>query len=275
MLDVLPEKNSGAERSETGGFNPVERIEAVATNRLLIISDHASNALPAEYGTLGLDPAALERHIGYDIGAAALTRALAGRLGAPALLSTFSRLLIDPNRGEDDPTLLMRLSDGAVVPGNARADAKEREKRIVRYYRPYHDAINDTLDAAIAGGVAPAIFSIHSFTPVWRGWPRPWHAGILWDRDSRFPEPLIAKLREDPHLVIGDNEPYSGELKNDTLYRHGTKRGIAHALLEVRQDLIADDKGVAEWTDRLAPILKDIMSIPGLNDIHHYGSAAG
>ncbi len=275
MLDMLPEETSDAPPTETAGFDPVERINEGRHCGLLVICDHASNTLPREYGTLGLGAEALERHIGYDIGAGALTRALAERLGAPALLSTFSRLLIDPNRGEDDPTLLMRLSDGVVVPGNARVDAVERQNRLVRYYRPYHDAVNAAIDTGIAACKVPAVFSVHSYTPVWRGWPRPWHAGILWDHDPRFAVPLIDKLREDPHLVVGDNEPYTGMLKNDTLYRHGTKRGIAHALLEVRQDLISDEEGVAEWTDRLEPVLKEIMAMPGLHEIRHFGSASG
>ena len=275
MLDTLPEDSLDVGRSENADFEPVEYLNAGTRCRMLFICDHASNALPAEYGTLGVGAEALARHIGYDIGAGALTRELAFRLGVPAILTTYSRLLIDPNRGEDDPTLLMRLSDGAVIPGNARADAAEKQKRLVRYYRPYHDAVNTALDVGVSEGCAPAIFSIHSFTPVWRGWPRPWHAGILWDQDPRFAVPLIDKLREDPHLVVGDNEPYTGMLKNDTCYRHGTKRGIAHALLEVRQDLIADDEGVVEWAGRLEPILKQIMAIPGLNEIRHYGSASG
>ena len=173
-----------------------------------------------------------------------MTRALARRLGAPAVLSTFSRLLIDANRGEDDPTLIMRLSDGAIVPGNAAVDAAERARRIARFHAPYHAAIDAAIERAIAAGSPPALVSIHSFTPVWRGHARPWHAGVLWDGDPRFAVPLIEALRADPALVVGDNEPYSGALANDTMYRHGTERGLAHALVEIRQDLIADEAGV-------------------------------
>ena len=275
MLETYHEDAAAVATPEQAGFDPIERIAGDLDRGLLIICDHAANAVPPEYGSLGLGPEDLARHIGYDIGAGALTRALAARLGVPALLTTFSRLLIDPNRGEDDPTLLMRLSDGAIIPGNARADAAEKQRRLTRYYRPYHDAINAALDAGIERGRPPAVFSVHSYTPVWRGWPRPWHAGILWDNDPRFAVPLIDKLRADPHLVVGDNEPYTGALKNDTLYRHGTRRGIAHALLEVRQDLIADDEGVGEWTDRLEPILTEILDIPDLNEIRHFGSRSG
>ncbi len=176
-----------------------------------------------------------------------VTRGLAAALNAPAVLSTFSRLLIDPNRGADDPTLIMRLSDGAVLPGNANVDEAERARRIARFYAPYHAAIDAAIEAALATGVVPAIFSVHSFTPVWRGVPRPWHAGVLWDQDPRLAVPFIDALRADPALIVGDNEPYAGALLNDTMYQHATQRGLAHALVEVRQDLIADDAGIAEW----------------------------
>jgi len=242
---------------------------------LVLLCDHASNRLPAGYGSLGLPPSELERHIGYDIGAAALTRGLAERLGVPAVLSCFSRLLIDPNRGLDDPTLIMRLSDGSVVPGNARLDAAERQARIDRYYRPHDEAIDRVLRRALASGHVPAVLSVHSFTPIWRGRPRPWHAGILWDSDPRLARPLIDGLAAGGDLVVGDNEPYHGALKGDTLYRHATRRGLAHALIEVRQDLIADSAGVHEWVDRIATVLAafDLGSSP--HGISYFGSLTG
>jgi predicted N-formylglutamate amidohydrolase len=152
-----------------------------ANRGLVILCDHATNHIPPEYGTLGLDPAQLKRHIAYDIGAEAVVGRLAELLGAPAVLSRFSRLLIDPNRGDDDPTLIMRLSDGAVVPGNRHLDAAERQHRIERFWRPYHAAIADTIDRCIAAGTPPAIVSVHSFTESWKGTPRPWHVGVLWE----------------------------------------------------------------------------------------------
>lgn len=241
-------------------FAAFDVVEGDPAAGLVLICDHARNALPREYGTLGLPPAELQRHIGYDIGAEAVTRGLARRLGVPAVLSRFSRLLIDPNRGEDDPTLIMRLSDGAVVPGNAHVDESERARRLALFYRPYHAAIERVVGAAAATGHAPAILSIHSFTPAWKGVKRPWHAGILWDRDGRLPTPLIAALRAEGDLVVGENEPYSGELEGDTLNRHGTQRGRAHALVEIRQDLIAADDGVAGWVDRLGRILPGLVA---------------
>uniref|UniRef100_UPI003BA9ED2F N-formylglutamate amidohydrolase n=1 Tax=Stappia sp. TaxID=1870903 RepID=UPI003BA9ED2F len=251
---------------------PFEIIEGDVASGLLFLCDHASNALPARYGSLGLPEAQLRRHIGYDIGARGLTLLLARAFGAPAVLTTFSRLLIDPNRGEDDPTLVMRLSDGAVVPGNARHDAVERAARLEAFHRPYHRAIDERIDTAIEAGHPPAIVSIHSFTDVWRGVPRPWQAGILWDSDPRFAVPLIAALARDPALTIGDNEPYDGALKNDCMYRHGTARGLAHALIEVRQDLIGDDAGIGDWAARLEVALRQVLaSAPGLHDIRPHG----
>jgi predicted N-formylglutamate amidohydrolase len=250
-------------------------VDGDPASGLLLVCDHAENRLPPAYGDLGLPAAEFQRHIAYDPGAAELTRAIAARLGAPAVLSTFSRLLIDANRGEDDPTLIMRLSDGAVVPGNAHVDAAERARRIASLHAPYHAAITAAIDRAMASGVVPAIFSVHSFTPVWRGVRRPWHAGVLWDIDPRFAVPLIAALRRDAALVVGNNEPYAGALANDTMNRHATRRGLAHALIEVRQDLIANVAGQAAWTERLAPMVADLNRDPEMHVVRHYGSRSG
>lgn len=232
--------------------------------------------MPAEYDTLGLPQAQLERHIGYDIGAAGVTRELARLTGAPALMSNYSRILIDPNRGSDDPTLIMRLSDGAVVPGNAKVDDVERKKRVERYYAPYHQAIELAIDQAIEEGHPPAILSIHTFTENWRGVLRPWHAGVLWDNDPRFPVPLLQALQAEDDIVADENVPYTGELKGDCLYQHGTQRGLAHALIEIRQDLVRDAKGQLEWAERLARILDGIKANaaahPDLNVICQHGS---
>ncbi len=242
---------------------------------LILVADHASNRVPEELGDLGLPEGEFRRHIAWDIGVEALTRALAVRLGVPAVLSRVSRLVIDANRGDDDPTLVMRLSDGAVIPGNARIDATERERRINAYWRPYDAAIRETIDVAFAAGRPPVLLSLHSFTPIWRGWPRPWHCGVLWDADPRLPELLIERLRGDPALVVGDNEPYDGALVGDTMYRHGTRRGLAHAIVEVRQDLIGEAAGVAAWAERLAPILGEAMGRRELGEPRLHGSRTG
>ncbi|MDQ0396081.1 N-formylglutamate amidohydrolase [Labrys monachus] len=261
-----------APKSASTDFSPLDVLEGDAESGLILLCDHASNALPPEYGTLGLPPSQLERHIGYDIGAAAVTRDLARRLRAPALLTRFSRLLIDPNRGADDPTLVMRLSDGALVPGNARIGREEVLSRIERFYRPYHKAVAALVNDRLARDVVPILFAVHSFTPVWRGVPRPWHVTLLWDNDPRVARPLIEAFGRDPGLVVGDNEPYDGALEGDTLYQHATLRGLPNALVEIRQDLIGTQEGAEDWGARLALALSPLLADPTIRRIEHYGS---
>lgn len=240
--------------------HPVEIVPGDAARGLLLICEHASNHVPEDLAQLGLPEPEFSRHIAYDIGAAAVTRHLAARLGAPAILTRFSRLIIDPNRGAQDPTLVMRLSDGAIVPGNARIDEAGKQARLARFYAPFDAAVDAAVDAALATGVPPAIVTIHSFTPAWRTIPRPWHVGILWDRDDRLSVPLIAGLRADPaDLVVGDNQPYGGGLPGDTIDRHALARGLRNALVEIRQDLIAGEDGQIAWSDRFARLLKPLL----------------
>jgi predicted N-formylglutamate amidohydrolase len=235
--------------------------------RLLFLCDHASNAVPQDLELLGLSEADFARHIAYDIGAVELTRALADLWEAPALLARWSRLVVDLNRGADDPTAVMKLSDGRVIPGNRDLDRKGIEERVRRFHAPYHAAIAATIRDAAAQGTLPVLVSMHSFTPRWRGQARPWQIGILWDRDGRLALPLLERLRREPDIIVGDNEPYSGELENDTLYRHGTMNGLPHVLIEVRQDLIADRAGVERWAARLKQVLGDAIQAMGGPDI--------
>lgn len=266
-LDTLQQEDLGAK--------PYRLIEGDASTGLLILCDHAENAIPEAYGTLGLKPQDLHRHIAYDLGAAAVAELLAETLGAPAVLSRFSRLLIDPNRGLDDPTLIMQISDGLIVPGNAGLDPNEIALRIARYYEPYHQAIELAIGAGLALGKPPVVVSVHSFTQAWKGTPRPWSVGVLWDKDPRLALPLLDALRAIPDIAVGDNAPYSGQLKGDTLYRHGTGRGLAHALIEVRQDLILGPDGQAEWAMRLARALSQVLSeaAEALHAVELHGSA--
>ena len=221
------------------------------TSKLLFLCDHASNRVPPDYDGLGLPAPLFETHIAYDIGAAFVTEALAEAYGAPALLGTASRLVIDLNRGADDPTIVMKLSDGSIIPGNAHADAAEVVRRIAVFHAPYHAAIAVALDHM---GPEAVVISIHSFTPAWKGRPRPWDVGVLYDRDRRLADPLMRRLGE-AGFTVGDNEPYSGALEGDTLYQHGTLRGLPHALIEIRQDLIASDEAAQAFAIRLMPIL--------------------
>ena len=238
-----------------------EIVNAGAAPHLIFVCDHASNAIPAAYGTLGMSADLFGRHIAYDIGAADVTRAMAQAFNAPAVLGRYSRLLIDLNRGPDDPTLVMKLSDGAIIPGNAKADSAEVATRAHRFYRPYHDAIEAEIARARAQNITPVIISIHSFTPEWRGKKRPWQVGILWNRkDGRLALPLLEALRRESDLTVGDNQPYTGELEGDCMEQHALAHGFAHVLIEIRQDLIEAAAGAAQWAARLAPILRESLA---------------
>ena len=240
-----------------------EILAGRANAGLIVLCDHACNAFPEGYGTLGLEPKELERHIAYDIGASAVTRQLAATLECPALMTRFSRLLIDPNRGMDDPTLIMRLSDGAVVPGNRKLTEVEREKRTRLYYTPYHQAIESVIEACLATDVPPVILSVHSFTESWKGVPRPWHVGVLWDRDERLARPVIEAFAADGQLIVGDNQPYKGSLEGDCLWQHATQRGLVSALIEYRQDLIRDAAGQSAWAERTITVLRNVLGQTG------------
>lgn len=271
-----PKSTSKAANDSAADGSPFELVNAHGTPDILILCDHASAALPVAYGTLGLPATEFHRHIAYDIGCAEVVRSLASHLNCPAILGRYSRLLVDLNRGPDDPTIVMKLSDGSVIPANSNVDcfgnAGEFRFRIAHYHEPYHNAVDAQIKSALAQDHVPVIVSIHSFTPSWRGRAREWHAGVLWDKDPRLALPLLRGLTEREGLTVGDNEPYGGFLKGDTLYRHCTKRGLPHALLEIRQDLIDTENGQVEWADRLARILPDLIAKDGVREITHYGS---
>jgi len=242
--------------------SPYELVRPDGDPSLLLLCDHATNLIPQEYRDLGLSTEDLSRHIAHDIGARGLTIALSQALDAPAVLSRFSRLLIDPNRGEDDPTLVMRLYDGAVIPGNRDVSEAEVARRLDRFHRPYHGAVAAAIDRALADGATPRLIAVHSFTPQLRGRaPRPWHVAVLRNGDDRIADPLLDRLREESELVVGDDEPYSGALEGDAMARHGLGRGLPHVLLEVRNDLIADEAGQLAWAALLARCLADVLDL--------------
>lgn len=238
---------------------PFEIHNSAGRGEMLFLCDHASSAIPAELAQLGLPADELKTHIAYDIGAAELARWLAAEFDCKAILGRWSRLVVDLNRGEDDPTVVAKLSDRRIIPGNASLDAGGVRARIENYHAPYHRCIADAIDVALERGAVPVLVSIHSFTPLWRGQRRPWHFGVLWDRDGRLAQPLLAELRKIQNVVAGDNEPYSGSLENDCLYRHGTMRGIPHVLIEVRQDLITEEQDRARWWPLLAHALRGAL----------------
>ena len=223
----------------------------------LIACDHARSHVPKAITSkfLGLPAKEMRRHIAYDVGAEGLSLALGTLLKSPVLCSNFSRLVIDPNRGEDDPTLVMKLYDGTIIPANRNVDAAEVTRRLNAYHRPYHKAY------AKLAIPARAIIAIHSFAPQLRGRPpRPWEIGILFAEDSRLAIPTIAGLQSHQDLTVGVNEPYDGHLPSDSVDRHALRNGRLNILIEVRNDLIEDQKGQEAWAHLLAPILQRALA---------------
>jgi len=242
--------------------SPVELVNEGAAAPVILVCDHASARIPEALGTLGLDEGELARHIAIDIGAAALTRRLSEAFDATGVMAAYSRLVIDCNRHPEDHTSIREISEGVIIPGNRRLAEADRQSRIRAIFDPYHAAVAARVAAVEARGEVPLVVAIHSFTPRFRGVPRPWHIGILSSRDRRIADRLIADLSGDPSLVVGDNEPYSGlHFAGYTMDTHATKRGLPSVMIEVRQDMVADAEGVARWAGilerALTPILAD------------------
>lgn len=226
---------------------------------LLVICDHARASIPAAYHDLGLGAEALARHIAYDLGALGVARRLARALDAPLIAHRYSRLLIDPNRAPGDPTLILERSDGTEVPGNRALSVAERAARLARFHTPYHAAIAARLDRLQAVGIRPLLVSIHSFTPVLSGQPRPWEVGLVWQRDTTLARRAIAVLRA-LGVRVGDNQPYDGHhAMGYTLEHHGRDRALPHLMFELRQDLL--DRAVAQrrWAECVLEAVRAVM----------------
>ena len=245
----------GAGRGYDAGMPPFHILGEDRPGRWLVTCDHASNRVPEEVcgGDLGVPAADMTRHIAWDEGAPGVAEALGAALDGPVICSDFSRLVIDANRGEEDPTLVMQIYDGTIVPGNARVSPAEVERRLGHLWRPYHAA----LARLAARREDTVIVAVHSFTPALRGRPaRPWQVGILYSHlDARLSRPLIAALRADPALCVGDNEPYDGHLPGDSIDMHALRMGRQNTLIEVRSDLIRDATAQRDWGRRLAAVL--------------------
>jgi predicted N-formylglutamate amidohydrolase len=239
----------------------VEFVHSAGKIPVLLTCDHASRLIPRALGKLGLSDDLIGRHIGWDIGAAEVTRRLAPLLDAPAILAGYSRLVIDCNRDPEDASSIPRESDGIVIPGNAALASPARQARREALFDPFHGAIETWIAAQQSSGRAPGLISIHSFTPVMQGVERPWHVGVLWDNDGRIATPLLAGLNAERGIVVGDNEPYSArDPVGYTQRHHGLERGLPHVAIELRQDLVADGSGAGEWAERLARVLKPILA---------------
>ena len=247
----------------TEPYRPCHIEGATRPGRWLVTCDHATNTVPEAVngGDLGVAPEDMARHIAFDPGALGVCRVLAEALDSPLIHTDFSRLVIDPNRGEDDPTLLMKLYDGTLIPANRHADAAEVQRRLDLFHRPYHAAYADLA----ARRPDTVICAVHSFTRQLRGRPpRPWQVGVLSAHDRRLAEPLLDILRAEPDLTVGDNQPYTGHLDGDSIARHALEYGRPNALIELRNDLIRTEEDQAAWARRLAPMLTEALARTGL-----------
>ncbi len=241
---------------------PVETLGIDGRSPIVLLCEHASNHLPPEYADLGVQPADLQRHIAWDIGAADLTRHLSGMLDAPAFLGKYSRLLIDLNRPLAAASSILTLSEATDVPGNVGLTPAERMRRERRIFAPYHAAIRAHLQERSHAGRKTFIVAIHSFTPVFLGTARPWHVGVLFGKAAALAEATMTRLRaEDSSLSIGPNVPYTVSPEETCgLLVHGDDIGNPAILIEIRQDLIATPPAAESWAKRLAPVLADVCN---------------
>lgn len=225
----------------------------------VLVCDHASNWVPPSLGGLGLPPTQLDRHIAWDPGALEVARLLSGLLDAPLVHATVSRLVLDVNRDPTHHGSIVTLSEDTVIPGNHELSVEERWRRVQSIYEPYHQALANVIERCVARNDAPRVVSIHSFTPVYRNERRPWHIGVLSADDRRLAQPLLELLRAGAEFHVGDNQPYAPtDGVYHTLDKHTCARKLRSVLLELRADLIADDKSRNQWALRLSRALKAI-----------------
>ena len=248
-----------------------ELIQADSDRPLVLACDHASRRLPWSLGALGVPERYLDGHIAWDIGAAAVTRILCQRLRCGAVLGNYSRLVVDLNRDLTDPAAFPEISDGVLIPGNLNLGAAQCAERASALFHPYHEALSRAIEALTSVDRRPAMIAIHSFTPRQHGLLRPWDIGVLWDADVRLPMRLMAQLRAMGGIRVADNMPYSGRHPADfTVDHHAERTGLAHAGIEIRQDLIDAPGGQARWGERLARALEAVLADEAL-----YGPASG
>jgi predicted N-formylglutamate amidohydrolase len=236
---------------------PVLALRLDSTSPFVFVSDHAGRRLPRALGDLGLAASELERHIAYDIGILPVARRLAAAFDAPLLAQTYSRLVIDCNRAPHVAQSIPETSELTEIPGNHLLSPEQREARIEALFRPYHDRIDALLDARAARGLPSILIAMHSFTPVYMGVPRPWVAGLLYNRDPRLARRLLDLMNQEMAPYVGDGLPYAmDDLTDYTLPVHGERRGLLHVGFEIRQDLIGHARGQAEWAFWLETMLR-------------------
>ena len=237
---------------------PLQVLNPLANEPILLVCDHASCRFPKSLGDMGLDPFTRRCHLAVDIGAGPLTEKLADRLGVTAVLAQYSRLVMDCNRQLMDPSAFLQFGDGILVPGNRNLHPSDKELRAKALYWPYHEAVDKQVQRLRAIGPLPAFIAIHSFTPVMNGESRPWEMGVLWDTDTRLRDIFLDDFTAAGYFV-GDNQPYSGKAPQDfTIDHHAEKSGLPHIGIEIRQDLIDDEGGVEIIANVMHRIIESI-----------------
>ena len=239
--------------------HPLAVENAGGAGPVVIVCEHAGRLIPRALGTLGLPEGRLVHHSMWDIGALDLSRALARRLDAALLRQRYSRMICDANRHPEAASCIPTRGEGVPVPGNEGLGPAERAARIEAVWRPFHDGVSAFLDRR--GDRPTALVTIHSFTPVFQGVPRPWLAGVLHDRDRRLADPVLEALRAVHGDLVGENEPYRMSPEEDhTVPVHGEGRGIPCVEIEVRNDLIGDRTGVEGWAETLEAALRPALA---------------
>jgi predicted N-formylglutamate amidohydrolase len=245
-----------------GDPDPVGVQNGGACSPFVLVCDHAGREVPARLGRLGLPDAVFDLHVAWDIGALALARRLSEQLDACLIFQRYSRLVIDCNRAPGHPGLAAEVSDGIVIPGNQGLGARDLEARIGAIHTPYHARIAAELDSRETDGASTLLICVHSFTPVLAGDERPWRVGVLHGGASPASSTLLRLLREEPDLVVGDNEPYAMDGTDYTAPHHAWARGLDVIELEIRQDLLQDEASARSMADMLGRLLPKTIS-PG------------
>jgi predicted N-formylglutamate amidohydrolase len=250
-----------ADLIDSGDPTPFERINGGDDVPLLVICDHASNAVPGSLGSLGVDDSLLATHIAWDIGARRVSERIVERAGGRGVICGVSRLVIDCNRPVRNPTLVPEHSDGVTIPANIGLSKEDVGKRIEQIYLPYHLAIAEVLGEFAGRGIEPFVLSVHSCSPKMNGFSRPWAIGVAHSPDEEASRPLFNILKNWGEFEVGDNEPYAVDEDDYSILAHGMNRGLKHALVEIRQDQVADEAGAIAWGDRLSAALSQASLI--------------
>ena len=257
----------GAAQAAEKGTAPVRISNRAGSSPFVLLCDHASNFIPAAYGTLGLTLAERFSHIAWDPGALPVSQRIAAALDAPLVESCISRLVIDCNRPLDAPDLVTEVSERTIVPGNHGLSLEARERRVAIAHAPYHAAIEQLIEERLAAGLGCRLIAIHSFTPMYKGVPRRWQVGIIHDDDMRLAGPMLAALAAEAGITVGDNQPYSpADRVYYTLERHARSRDLPCVMVEIRNDEIRDERGQREWADLLAGVLASTAAEKGLSE---------